>query len=183
MNKCMEKSYINDLCVPSLNYSELFKLDRMLSEYHIPHDLHKVHGFGWQITYAKDGTFELRKPGCGDAVINETSYGHEEGLIEIMGFDIDEKIYGDEVIGWLTAEKAFVFFERQYKKDAMADDGQQKMKTLDEVIKACEICSNVEKPECSKCPYFPGKGWCEEKDADAAYYLNEYRKILLEKTS
>ena len=49
------------------------------------------------------------------------------------------------------------------------------MKTLNEVIKAEEICSQID-AECSKCPYkATAKGWCEEKDRDALHYLKEYR--------
>ena len=52
------------------------------------------------------------------------------------------------------------------------------MKTLDEVIKALEICSQMD-AECCKCPYkSTAKGWCEEKDRDALHYLKEYRTIL-----
>ena len=51
------------------------------------------------------------------------------------------------------------------------------MKTLDEVIKAEEICSQMD-ADCSKCPYkATAKGWCEEKDRDALFYLKEYRKL------
>ena len=50
------------------------------------------------------------------------------------------------------------------------------MKTLDEVIEAEEICSQID-AECSICPYkATAKGWCEEKDRDALFYLKEYKK-------
>lgn len=50
------------------------------------------------------------------------------------------------------------------------------MKTLNQVIKAEEICSRID-AECSKCPYkATAKGWCEEKDRDALYYLKEYQE-------
>ena len=50
------------------------------------------------------------------------------------------------------------------------------MKTLDEVIEALEICSQID-AECDKCPYkSTAKGWCEEKDRDALHYLREYKK-------
>jgi hypothetical protein len=49
------------------------------------------------------------------------------------------------------------------------------MKTLDEVIDALEICSQID-AECDKCPYkATAKGWCEEKDRDALHYLKEYQ--------
>lgn len=47
------------------------------------------------------------------------------------------------------------------------------MKTLDEVIDALEVCSQMD-AECDKCPYHAtAKGWCEEKDRDALHYLRE----------
>ena len=52
------------------------------------------------------------------------------------------------------------------------------MKTLDELIKAEEICSQID-AECSKCPYgATAKGWCEEKDLDALHYLKVLKDIL-----
>ena len=49
------------------------------------------------------------------------------------------------------------------------------MKTLDEVIKALEYCTNVDESECYECPVFA------EPDcminADALHYLNEYRNM------
>ena len=41
-----------------------------------------------------------------DAVCHSFSYGHEEGLLEIMGL-VDEEEVGDTVEGWLTAEEVF----------------------------------------------------------------------------
>ena len=50
-----------------------------------------------------------------------------------------------------------------------------RMKTLDEVIEALEICSQID-AECEKCPYkSTAKGWCEEKDRDALHYLKAYK--------
>ena len=58
------------------------------------------------------------------------------------------------------------------------------MKTLDEVIKALEICSTDDDP-CDKCPYteFDKNGvWacsmCGDFAEDALHYLKEYRAIL-----
>lgn len=41
----------------------------------------------------------------GDAICHRGSYGHERGLLEIMGLDITEEEYGDAVLGYLTAEE------------------------------------------------------------------------------
>ena len=39
-----------------------------------------------------------------DAVCTKYSYGHERGLLEIMGNIVDKKRAGDSVEGWLTAQ-------------------------------------------------------------------------------
>lgn len=49
------------------------------------------------------------------------------------------------------------------------------MRTLDEVIDALEVCSQID-AECDKCPYkSTAKGWCEEKDRDALHYLRIFQ--------
>lgn len=40
-----------------------------------------------------------------DAICNDLSYGHEVGLLEIMGSIVSKEIVDDEVEGWLTAEE------------------------------------------------------------------------------
>ena len=102
----------------AVDCSEIKKLDEMLTESGIPHEMHPFYE-GYQITYSKDGEWEWRKSGCGDVVVHNTSYGHEKGLLEAGGFNdfITEEEYGDEVVGWLTAEEAFEFFRKQYEKD------------------------------------------------------------------
>lgn len=42
-----------------------------------------------------------------DAVCHSFSYGHEMGLLEIMGLGVDREAVGDNVEGWLTAEEVF----------------------------------------------------------------------------
>ena len=49
------------------------------------------------------------------------------------------------------------------------------MKTLDEVIEALDICWHVGNIDCTLCPYYTDNSWCDEKDADVIYYLQEYR--------
>ena len=41
----------------------------------------------------------------GDAVCHSGSYGHEDGLLEIMGLGICVENDGDDVKGWMTAEE------------------------------------------------------------------------------
>lgn len=49
-----------------------------------------------------------------DAVCHFFSYGHESGLLEIMGL-VDVEEVGDEVEGWLTAEEVFSRILKHYK--------------------------------------------------------------------
>ena len=112
----MMEYYFESFLHSEIDDTEIKKLDTMLTQAGIPHKLSRF-SRGWQITYANDGIFELRKSGCGDVVCHEGSYGHEQGLLEAMGFDITDEFYGDEVVGYLTAEDAFEFFKRQYEKD------------------------------------------------------------------
>ena len=51
----------------------------------------------------------------GDAVCHSGSYGHEEGLIEIMGLDVTEGEYGDMVLGHLTAEEVLQHLDNAIK--------------------------------------------------------------------
>lgn len=80
---------------------EMFKLAKGLEEKGIPFDFVSAAFYkGAQIfVYDEEGNREW------DAICNEVSYGHEEGLIEIMGDIVDiEATGGDSVEGWLTAE-------------------------------------------------------------------------------
>ena len=50
------------------------------------------------VAYSKDGKR------LWDAICTRYSYGHEKGLLEIMGNIVDKKRVGDSVEGWLTAQ-------------------------------------------------------------------------------
>lgn len=41
----------------------------------------------------------------GDAICHRGSYGHENGLLEIMGLGICVENDGDDVKGWMTADE------------------------------------------------------------------------------
>ncbi len=47
-----------------------------------------------------------------DAVIHFGSYGHEKGLLEIMGAIVDSESVGDTVLGNLTSDKIIELIER-----------------------------------------------------------------------
>ena len=52
------------------------------------------------------------------------------------------------------------------------------MKTIDEVIKALEWCTDGDQSGCGACPYHDHDDFDCDKDADALHYLKEYQKIL-----
>jgi len=98
----------------------IFDLDEKLTQAGIPHILQDMGivdngDFGWQIVYPDN---EHRK---GDVVCNIASYGHEQDLLEAMGFDITKERDGDDVVGYLTADQAFEYFARQWGKDNKDD--------------------------------------------------------------
>jgi len=77
--------------------NEMDKLIPLLCKADIPFDL-AIHMGRPQIVYPS-----LESHVC-DAVLHWGSYGHEQGLLEIMGLtDNDE----DGVEGWMTAEEVF----------------------------------------------------------------------------
>lgn len=57
-----------------------------------------------------DGTEEI-----GDAICHSWSYGHEQGLLEIMGLDVTIEEYGDSVLGCLTAEEVLEHLDNALK--------------------------------------------------------------------
>ena len=77
-----------------MNYEkEIFKLVQFFDNNRLPYTLENLWG-GYKFAPV---------PQDWDAICHDFSYGHEEGLLEIMGSLVREDI-GDEVEGWLTAE-------------------------------------------------------------------------------
>ena len=91
--------------------SEINKLHNMLVQASIPFEQRKVYN-GYQIIYPDHEHCK------GDVICHEYSYGHKKGLLEAMGFDINRKKDGDDVIGCLTVEEAFEYFKKQYELDS-----------------------------------------------------------------
>lgn len=73
---------------------ELDKLETYLREhdYHIQRDAEQI------IVYDEKGKY------LWDAICNVWSYGHKDGLLEIMGYPVVKKTDRDSVVGWLTAD-------------------------------------------------------------------------------
>ena len=64
----------------------------------------------------------------------------------------------------------------------MRRDSVGKMKTLDEVIIALEVCTSgyCSHPKHGDCPYLDERNDCDtrQRKLDALHYLREYQKIL-----
>lgn len=77
-----------------INQTEMIKLAIALTNHNIPFTTRsffnglQIVGDGW------------------DAICHDGSYGHEQGLIEVMGLDDGDTSF-DDVIGYLTAEEVF----------------------------------------------------------------------------
>ena len=85
--------------------TQMEKLENMLNLSNIPFEITEHWSNTKQIWYPS-----RENPICDVICFGEASlggsYGHEEGLLEIMGL-VDEEKTGDSVEGWLTAEEVF----------------------------------------------------------------------------
>lgn len=91
-------------------YKEILKLKEMLEKNSIPFRFSESFG-GYHIEYPFPYTIVLGRRSkeliC-SVIEHDGSYGHEEDLLEIMGLlTEEEKEYGSEVAGWLTAENVY----------------------------------------------------------------------------
>lgn len=85
--------------------NEIVKLSKMLDKEKIPHEDMQIFD-GLQVNYPN-------KENCiCDAICHSFSYGHEQGLLEIMGLTED-----DDVEGYLTAKEVFKRIKKHYKKN------------------------------------------------------------------
>ena len=106
-------------------YSEIFKLDKMLTEAEIPHDFaDESWGLGlyhYHIYYPSRAIWQSEERDfystC-SVIEGNFSYGGDENLLEIMGLmTLEEREdYADDVIGSLTAEEVFSRIEKAWKK-------------------------------------------------------------------
>jgi hypothetical protein len=84
------------------NMTEMNKLAVLLAKNNIPFEIK-----AWNIQ--NKPTWQICTPSIADtkvdAVCHEFSYGHHDGLIEIMS------AFEEDVVGWLTAEEALPYFQ------------------------------------------------------------------------
>ena len=107
-------------------YQEIRKLDAMLTEAEIPHELRPHMAGGYQLVYygrqgkpvAPPGHFYGLGYGSVCSVLQTPfSYGHEEGLMEICGLITQEECerLGDTVLGGCSAEDVFARIAEHWK--------------------------------------------------------------------
>jgi hypothetical protein len=89
---------MKDLMNKEIDTAEMNKLVGLLCLAEIPHEITECWGTP-QIWYPS-----AEEPVC-DVICHSGSYGHEEGLLEIMG--LVDKDHGDSVEGYLTAREVF----------------------------------------------------------------------------
>lgn len=79
----------------------------------------QAHGIPFEIRELWDG-YQVCYPSTenrvSDAICHGGSYGHERGLLEIMGL-VDEEAIGDSVEGWLTAEEVFERWKKHWESE------------------------------------------------------------------
>lgn len=89
--------------------NEITKLAVLLAKENIPFELNSF-------IVSKEPTLQIcspnKKNAVVDAVCHEFSYGGPEGLIEVLGSRNVNKP-NDDVVGWLTAEEAIVYFREK----------------------------------------------------------------------
>lgn len=88
------------------SYTEILKLDKMLTDANIPHTLDRFMD-GWQVIYPS------KEKRVADAIQHYGSYGNTENLLEIMGL-VKPSETSDSVLGHLTAEDVFNRMKEHY---------------------------------------------------------------------
>jgi hypothetical protein len=96
---------MKDLFGKEFSPTEMYKLINLLINAKIPFEVVECYGTP-QVCYP---SAENRI--C-DAICHSGSYGHEQGLLEIMGLNTDPT---DDVEGWLTAEEVYKRILQDYE--------------------------------------------------------------------
>lgn len=103
--------------IPPIDVREITKLHEMLEADKIPHSFKHVFeefpDWGMQLCYP---VFDLETRVL-SVIQHIGSYGHEEGLLEIMGLLTDEELEHSDVAGWLTAEEVYERIKQHWSKE------------------------------------------------------------------
>lgn len=95
-----------DSCGVEVDYTEMARLELYLQETKIPYRMDYVLGMP-SVRYYGHGNKLI----C-DAICHSGSYGHKDGLLEIMGLTRN----GDSVEGWLTSREVFDRIREDWNK-------------------------------------------------------------------
>ena len=88
-------------------FTEMNKLGYMLACTLIPYEMTKLYN-GYHIEYPNHDNCIC------SVVCHDFSYGHQDGLLEIMGLLTEEEAEFDSVKGWLDADEVFKRISRDY---------------------------------------------------------------------
>ena len=97
---------MKDLWGHEFSPTEMYKLINLLISAKIPFEVVELYDMPYVCYPSAENCI------C-DAVCHGDSYGHEQGLLEIMGLNTDPT---DDVEGWLTAEEVFKRIAQDYKE-------------------------------------------------------------------
>lgn len=91
-------------------YQEILRLDKLLTEAEIPHDIERA-GDGWHIYYpAMKGRVTC-------SVVEFTgTYGYRNDLLEIQGLLNKAERKYDTVVGFLSADKVYARIEADWER-------------------------------------------------------------------
>jgi hypothetical protein len=96
---------------------ECLQLAALCENANVPYEIRQCWD-GWQLCYpCADPDIRVS-----DAVCHSGSYGHERGLLEIMGL-VNEEEVGDEVEGWLTAVQVFERWHKHWLEIHAEEEG------------------------------------------------------------
>ena len=105
----------NGKYITDKNYTEILRLDEMLTDANIPHVLEKFLD-GWCVLYP------TKENAIADAVEHYGSYGNSANLLEIMGLITPEEEEHDSVLGHLTADDVFARMSEHYHRTPQNDE-------------------------------------------------------------
>lgn len=87
---------------------EINKLANLLDNAGIPYEMEELCG-GWLLCYP------TKKDRKSDVICHKYSYGHEKGLLEMMGL-VPDDWEDDDVQGYMTAEEVFEVWNKHYQE-------------------------------------------------------------------
>ena len=100
-----------------IEYTQIFKLKKMLEEAKIPFNYANE---SWSIDYGTYIKHHIYYPSSAKTVCSciqgTHTYGNKKDLLEIMGLLTKSEEKMDEVAGWLTAEEVFKRIKRHHKR-------------------------------------------------------------------